>query len=180
MSGYRNHTVIKARTRPRVARGTCLLHSQQDRVGITVIVHRNDFLNVTRCVTLAPIFLSRTRPIRRTAARSAPAHRLGIHPAEHQNLQRLNILHNSRDQAVRIEFQNGSIEGRRCRRFARIGGGICGKLSRKFTRIRHPPMLRGAQRPTSQHEAPQERATLRACLALSNFPAKRSLMRSSP
>src|ERR1019366_2476385 len=67
---------------------------------------------------LAPILLTATAPEPRPARGERPPERLGIHPADHEDVLRADVLHHGDDEPVRAEADLGQLLGRRLDRLS--------------------------------------------------------------
>src|SRR5690606_10678228 len=78
--------VVEAGPGAGVAGGTGLVHQEQDGIAVAVEPGLADALDVARGVSLAPVLLTGTRPVRGPTARERSAQRLCVEPGEHEDL----------------------------------------------------------------------------------------------
>ncbi len=78
-----------------MARGTNLIDFNQEGVSIAVNAHALYKLEVPRRVALSPILTARARPERHSALRERSMQSLIVHPPDHKNFTRVELLDNS-------------------------------------------------------------------------------------
>src|SRR5450756_2462115 len=75
-----------------------------DEQCVTVAVQRDslDVLRVARCVALAPVLTAAAGPERHPSRRQRPMKRLVVHPADHEHLTAVVLLHDGTHEAVAV------------------------------------------------------------------------------
>src|SRR5450759_2808643 len=97
--------VVEAAARAGVARCADLVNPDQECVTVTVQRDRLDVLRVARRVTLAPVLTPAAGPEGHPSRRQRAMKRLVVHPADHEHLFAVVLLHNGTDQAVVVTLQ---------------------------------------------------------------------------
>src|SRR5580765_1538438 len=121
----------KARALPGVAGHAFLVHLHQERVAVTVRVDRLDVLDVPGRLALPPGLAARARPKVGDAARQGGFNGGAVHPGDHQELAGVGLLHDRRQQALRVETKlvegHGSLRTStpRPRRYAFASAIVC-------------------------------------------------------
>jgi hypothetical protein len=112
----RNRTqvvVVKAGARACVAGGTDLVNPDQHRVTVTVERDSPDVLGMTGRVALAPVLATAARPERHPPGRQRAMQRLVVHPADHEHLATVVLLHHGTHEAIDVTLQTlGNISGK--------------------------------------------------------------------
>src|SRR5215470_11843036 len=93
----------EARALPGVAGDAVLVNLDQERVAVAVGIHRLDVLDVARGLALPPGLAARAGPEVRDARRQGGLDGRAIHPGDHQELAGVGLLHDRRQQALRVE-----------------------------------------------------------------------------
>ena len=97
----------ETRAIPLVARAALLAHLDQEHIRIAVDADGVDELHVPRGSTLVPERPARSRIKMRLPGFERRGQSLAVHPCHHEDLARFRILHDGRNQAIRIPFQQG-------------------------------------------------------------------------
>ena len=88
-----------------VAGRAFLVDEDEQGVGVAVDEDLLDVLTMAAGLALDPVLLPAAGPERAPPGRRGPADRLGVHPAHHQDLTRVVLLHHCWDQPGRVEGQ---------------------------------------------------------------------------
>src|SRR5262245_8618206 len=88
-----------------VARRPLRIDSHQQRVAVTIQAQIDDSLSGARGLALVPKLLTRTAPEPGLASPQGPRQTFGVHMRDHQNLARVVVLDDGRNQPVIIELQ---------------------------------------------------------------------------
>src|SRR4029079_19190676 len=94
-----DQAVVEAGAGARVAGRTLLVDLDQERVAVAVEPDLLDPLPVARGLPLHPVLTARPAPERRPPGGQRAVQRLVVHPAQHQHLAGVVLLHHGRDQA---------------------------------------------------------------------------------
>jgi len=89
-----------------MARSANLIYLDKQRVAITVMIHCLDPLHVPRGVSLTPVLLSTARPKDSAPLRKGAAQGLIIHPTNHQYLMGIELLDDSANKPIGVEFDS--------------------------------------------------------------------------
>ena len=97
--------VVEAGARPRVAGRPDLVDT--DEQSVTVAVHRDgpDVLSVAGGVALAPVLATAARPEGHPPRRQRAMKCLVVHPADHEHLSAVVLLHDSTYEAIDVALQ---------------------------------------------------------------------------
>src|SRR5262249_44399690 len=93
----------EARTLPGVTGHALLVDLDQERVAVAVGVDGLDVLDVAGSLALPPGLAARARPEVRDARRQGGVDGRAVHPGDHQELAGVVLLHDRRQQALRVE-----------------------------------------------------------------------------
>ena len=117
---------------------TCSTRDEQ-RVGVAVEGRGAHVLHVAGRVALAPVLLTGSRPEGDAALGERAAHRLAVHPAEHEHLAGVLLLDDRGQQPV-------GVEGRPVERRAARGPGLLVELEFLVAALAHRTILPSAAR----------------------------------
>ena len=99
--------VVETGAGPGVAGRTDLVDPHEQGVAVAVQRDRPDVLGVTRGVALAPVLAAAARPEGHPPRRQGAMKRLVVHPADHEHLAAVVLLHHGTHEAIGIAFQPG-------------------------------------------------------------------------
>src|SRR5579863_2671419 len=83
--------------------GTFLIDLDDERVGVAIDKDAPDALTVARGLALLPQLLAASRKEPRPSCLERALQRLFVHVANHQDVSRRRLLHDRRDEPVRVE-----------------------------------------------------------------------------
>jgi hypothetical protein len=97
--------IVEAGTRSGVAGRADLVDTNEQRVTVTVQGDGLDVLHMTRGVALAPVLAAASRPECHPTRRQGAMKCLIVHPADHENLAAVVLLHDGTDKTTGVALQ---------------------------------------------------------------------------